>query len=227
MRISAIIPAAGSGTRYSKIKNKLMEDLGGIPVLARTIKAISQSPRIDKIIICTSEELIPDIREIIKENNFSKVTKIIRGGSTRQESVYLGLQNTEEADIALIHDAARPFVTIDIIENAIDCAIKNGNCIAAVPVKDTIKKINLENKQILETVNRSNLFSVQTPQVFKFEDIINAHKKFEGQSFTDDAGLLEANGIKVYQTNGSYKNIKITTSEDIILANLFLKETED
>lgn len=220
MKITAIIPAAGSGSRYSSNKNKILENINDVPVIIHTLKAISEIDRVDEIIICTSSDLMGDIKDLIVKYNIKKVSQIISGGATRQESVFNGLKVANNPDYILIHDAARPLISKDTIDNAINVAVEKGASIVAVPTKDTIKRVNCNNK-ILETLNRSELWNVQTPQIFKYKEIIEAHIEFKGQDFTDDSILLEKLGIPVFVVNGNYKNIKITTQEDIKIAEVF------
>ncbi len=224
MKITAIIAAAGSGTRYSAKKNKLLENLTGMPVIVHTLKKISAVNRINSIIICTSEDIIEEIEQLVKKYNISKVKNIIIGGKTRQESVFLGLTEAKKdnPDFILIHDGARPLISAEIIENSINTAAKTGASIVAVPLKDTIKKVNPDTSEIIETLNRSEFWNVQTPQVFKFNEILNAHEKFQGQDYTDDSALMEKLNIPVTVIMGSYKNIKITTLEDIKIAEILI-----
>lgn len=224
MKISAIIPAAGSGSRYSKNKNKLFEKINGIPVIVHSLIKIASVSRINEIIICSSEDVNADIVDLIKEYNIQKDIKVIKGGKTRQESVFNALKclQNDSCDFVLIHDGVRPLITNQIIDNAIDLAINKGAVIVAVPTKDTIKKVQTQSSQVIETVDRSNLWNVQTPQIFKYQDIFNAHIKFENQDFTDDSALMEKSGIPVFIVEGSYKNIKITTEEDLLVANVFM-----
>lgn len=223
MKISAIIPAAGSGSRYDKNRNKLLETVKGIPVIVMSLQKISAS-NVENITICTSESLIEEIWSLVKEFNLSKVKKIIIGGDTRQESVYIGLKtiNEEKPDFVLIHDAARPLISTEIINNAINEAKNKGAVIVAVPAKDTIKRVDKSTNKIIETLNREELWNVQTPQIFRFDDLIKAHEKFKNTSFTDDAALLESSGIDIFTVMGSYSNIKITTQEDIAFANILI-----
>lgn len=224
MKITAIIPAAGSGTRYSSDKNKLFENLSGTPVIVHTLKKISAVKEINNIIICTSVDLIEEIKQLVSDFNFTKADNIILGGKTRQESVFLGLQEAKKLnpDFILIHDGARPLISEEIIKNSIDSAVKNGASVVAVPSKDTIKRVNAQTNQIIETLNREELWNIQTPQVFKFKEILEAHEKFKGQDFTDDAALLEELKIPVNIITGSYKNIKITTTEDLQIAQVLI-----
>lgn len=213
MKISAIIPAAGTGSRYSPVKNKLLEELNGIPVLMRTLKAVSSVGKISEIIVCTSCE---------KTLSLVKDYKTAPGGRTRQESVFNGLKIADNPDLVIIHDGARPLVAPEVIKNTIKTAIKKGAAIAAVPAKDTIKKVNPKTLEVIETPDRAALWNVQTPQVFRFCEILDAHRNFENLDFTDDAALMEKAGYKVYVVKSSYKNIKITTEEDLRIAGLLI-----
>ena len=225
MNITAIIPAAGSGSRYSTVKNKLTENLSGVPVIIRTLQKISAADKINNIIICTSIDLLDEIKKLAEEHNISKAKDIVLGGKTRQESVFLGLKEAEKynPDYVLIHDGARPLVSGEIIENSINAAVKKGAAIAAVPAKDTIKKVNPDTGEIVKTLNRSELWNVQTPQVFKFRAVLGAHESLKNSDFTDDAALLEEMKIPVFVVEGSYKNIKITTEEDLKIAKTLIE----
>lgn len=217
MKISAIIPAAGTGSRYSSKKNKLLEKLGGCPVIIHTLNEISEVDYINEIIICASCELLDEITLLVKKHNVKKIKKIIHGGQTRQESVFNGLCELKQnivPDYFLIHDGARPFVDKKIINDTINTAVEKGAAISAIPVKDTIKKINITKGEVIETINREEIWQVQTPQVFKFSEILEAHNTFKNEIFTDDSALVEKMGFKVFIAQGSYKNIKITTTED-------------
>jgi len=224
MKITAIIAAAGSGSRYGQDTNKLLENLNGIPVIARTLTVIATSHEIDNIIICTSEKLIPEIEIIIEKFKIKKVSKIILGGKTRQESVFKGLVEAYDykPDFVLIHDAARPLITEEIINNAIDCTANKGTAIVAVPTKDTIKKVDTTTNKIIETLNREELWNIQTPQIFKYSELFQAHRNFEGTDVTDDSALIEKLGIPAFVVMGSYSNIKITTKEDLLYAEMLL-----
>ncbi|MDD3150279.1 MAG: 2-C-methyl-D-erythritol 4-phosphate cytidylyltransferase [Candidatus Gastranaerophilales bacterium] len=220
MKISAIIPAAGSGSRFSQSKNKLLEDINGTPVIIHTLKKFIEIKEINEIVVCTSNDIIDGIKDLLIKNNLTDI-KVILGGKTRQESVFLGLQSCNNPDIVAIHDGARPLIDISTIKDCIDNAINKGASIVAVPTKDTIKRVD-KNLKITETINRSELWNIQTPQVFRYKEILAAHKKFIDKNKTDDAALAEDAGIKVYITKGSYKNIKITTKEDMQLAGILM-----
>ena len=225
MKITAIIPAAGSGSRFGKAKNKLLETINDIPVIILTLRVLASVDMIGEIIISTSDALIPEIQELVATYRIPKVKKIIQGGKTRQESVFNGIKSIEtNVDFVLIHDGARPFITKDIVETSIIQAIDKGASVVAVNTKDTIKRIDKTTDEIIETLDRSQLWNIQTPQVFSFLDLWEAHRKFEGKDFTDDSSMIEKLGIPVYVTFGSYKNIKITTKEDLKIAELFANE---
>ncbi|NLF82401.1 MAG: 2-C-methyl-D-erythritol 4-phosphate cytidylyltransferase [Candidatus Gastranaerophilales bacterium] len=226
-KISAIIPAAGSGTRYSKVKNKLFEELQGIPVIIHTLRVVSAVKEIDNIVICASQNIIGELTDLIAQYQVEKVKKVILGGETRQQSVFNGLTELGNSDsgmpdYVLIHDGARPLITPAIIQEAIQLAMDKGAVIVAVPTKDTIKRVIPETGEIIETVDRRELWNVQTPQVFRYREIMDVHQMFREESMTDDAALMEKAGYKVFVSMGSYKNIKITTEEDILVAKCFM-----
>jgi len=218
MKISAIIAAAGSSSRF-KQGQKLLQDLNGKMVIERTIETFNSHNMIDEIVICTSENIVEDIKKIAA--NYPKVKKVILGGAQRQDSVLNGLKELNNPDFVAIHDGARPLITAETITNTLNKAIEYEHATCAIQVKDTIKKVL--NGKIVETPNRDELWQVQTPQVFKYKEILDAHLKFQGKNFTDDTLLIEEMGKSVYIVNGCYKNIKITTPEDINIARLLDK----
>lgn len=225
MKITAIIPAAGSGSRYSKVKNKLLESLNGMPVIINTLKTIADVNTINEIIISTSPDLIDEIKNIVEKYSIEKVKGVVLGGKTRQESVFLALKYiNNNPDFVLIHDAARPLISKEIISDSISTAIAKGACVVAVPVKDTIKSVNMSTNFIKSTLNRQELWSIQTPQVFNYSQLLNGHIKYCNESFTDDSGIIEKLNIPVQIVMGSYKNIKITTEEDLEIAKIFIKQ---
>jgi 2-C-methyl-D-erythritol 4-phosphate cytidylyltransferase len=219
MKVSAIIAAAGSSSRF-KNGQKLLFDLNGCTVIEKTLSAFQKHPMIDEIVICTSENLIDEIR--LLSEKFSKVSKIILGGATRQDSVLNGLKSVSNPDFVAIHDGARPLISQETITSTINKAIECGHATCAVQVKDTIKKV-IEDK-IVETPIREQLWQVQTPQVFCYKEILDAHVKWEGHGFTDDTLLIEKTGKSVYIVKGCYENLKITTPEDIDLARALAKK---
>ena len=213
-KVNAIIPAGGTSSRFGN-KNKLMEKINGKEVIRYTVDAFDVS-NVDNIIICANVSIIKELQEIFK--NYSKV-KIIEGGQTRQASVFNGLK-TDACDYVLIHDGARPMISVDIINSAIDLVKEKNALTVATKTIDTIKEV--VDGKIVKTIDRSKLYNTQTPQAFKYELIKKAHEKLEGQNYTDDAGMLEDLGYDVCILNGSYKNIKITTQNDIDIAKIYL-----
>ena len=215
---SAIIPAAGSSSRMGG-ENKLFATIGGVPVLVRTLMALSQSDRVDELVVATREEDLLTVADLCRAYEIAKPLKIVVGGDSRAESVMSALQEcSPEATLVAIHDAARPLVTREIIDAVIE---KAEECYAAAPavgVKDTIKIV--ENGVVKETPDRTTLFAVQTPQAFDKDLLTGALRAAldRGLPITDDCSAVELLGKEVYLTQGSYENIKITTPEDLPVA---------
>lgn len=213
-KINAIIPAGGTSSRFGN-KNKLLEKINGKEVIKYTVQAFENS-NVDEIIICANVSIIEELQEILKD---CRKVKIIEGGETRQASVLNGLK-ASECDYVLIHDAARPMITTDLVNQTIEMVKDKNALTVATKTIDTIKEV--EDGKITRTIDRAKLYNTQTPQAFKYELIKDAHTKLYGKNFTDDAGMLEELGETVYILNGSYKNIKITTPNDIDIAKIYL-----
>lgn len=216
----AIIMAAGKGSRMKVNKNKQFILIKDKPILAYTIEKFEKSSLIDEIVLVASEDEVDYCkREIVYKYNFTKVTKVVSGGSERQKSVMKGLKAVKNADIVLIHDGARPFVSSRIIEDGIRYAKIYGGAACGVEPKDTIK-VKDRNGFSEKTLNRNELFCVQTPQCFKYDLIFDAHIKAEkdGILATDDTAVFEMAKNKVYLYEGSYNNLKITTPDDLYAA---------
>ena len=220
-KFCTLIAAAGKGSRMNMDINKQYIEIGGKPILARTIEIFENCSQVDEIIlVVNSNEIVYCKQNIVDVFGFRKVTAIVAGGDTRQASVYNGLlQLNDSCSIVLIHDGARPFVSEESIIESIAIASEFGCACVAVPVKDTIKSAD-SNDIVQETLDRSRLWSVQTPQTFRYSLILDAHKKAReaGFSGTDDATLAERLGHPLRLVYGSYYNIKITTEEDLVLA---------
>lgn len=222
--VPVIIVAAGSSTRMQG-KNKQTLCIGEIPVIARTLMAFENSDYISRIILVVRTEDIFSMQVLAEKYGISKVSDIVCGGDSRQESVLKGFSRiAEDEQNVLIHDGARPFIDNTIIKDVV-CGLQNFSAvICGVKVKDTIKEIN-DDGIVISTPKRETLLSVQTPQGVRVKDYLGAVEKIgDVSSFTDDASLMEAVGYKVFCTEGSYKNIKITTPEDILTAESFIKE---
>lgn len=226
MKATALIPAAGRGERFGRGSNKVFAPIAGKPILAHTLAVFEACDAIDEIVLVTGQHELEAAGDLVGRFGFKKVSHIVAGGATRQDSVYAGLLKVT-SDIVAIHDAARPMVTCEIIERSIEEAEKSGACIVAVPVVDTIKSAD-SDMTVTGTVDRAHLYSVQTPQTFKTSLIREAFGKAidEGFNATDDAALVENLGHKVSIVPGSYDNIKITTPSDLELANMKLGSGE-
>lgn len=226
MKVVALIAAAGLGKRMNAKISKPFIPIFGKPILAYTIEKFEQCKFIEKIyLIVNQEERDFCSKDIILKYNFSKVQELIEGGETRQDSVYNGLKVLDpDTDIVVIHDGARPLVEETIIQESIEAAQEYGAAIAAVPLKDTVKK-SRKDFFINETLNREEIWRAQTPQTFKYDIILSAyHQSYKEKFFaTDDAAIVERYGHKVKMIIGSEENIKITTPFDIIIAENFLK----
>lgn len=228
--ISAVIVAGGKGTRMGLNINKQYFKIREKEVLAITIEAFHKIDIINEIIVVVGEDEIDFcVENVINRYDFSKVKKIVAGGMLRQQSVYNGLIScNSKTEIVLIHDGARPFVSEKMITDSIECAKQYGACTVAVPVKDTIKIGNAENS-LVSTLNRDNLYSIQTPQAFKMDLLLRGHT--EGiknkLSVTDDTMLIEALGKEVKIVAGSYFNIKLTTPEDLVFGKAILDYLEE
>jgi len=232
-QVTAIIPSAGMGRRMvqktgkQKIKKNYME-LAGRPVLARTLQAFQNSPLVQKIIIVTaSEDLAYCKKEIVEKYGYTKVEAVIAGGKERQDSVANALEYVAEnlgSDIILVHDGARPLITADIIETTITSVKEYGSGVVAVQVKDTIKEVTASGI-VRATPPREGLRAVQTPQGFLSDIITEASRAARSSSVycTDESSLVERLGIEVRIVEGSYENIKITTAEDLLVAEAILE----
>lgn len=228
-RVCTIIVAAGKGLRMGGEIPKQYMKIGGKSVLRRSTEAFVKNASVDAIYVVASEDQIEKAEAILLQisDAENKIKGVLAGGDSRQESVFVGLCKLRNAaDIVLIHDAARPFVTEDVINRVINMANEDGAAISAVPVKDTIK--TGKDGVFEETLPREILYSVQTPQGFKYETVMVAHEKAieDGFTGTDDAVLLERMGIKVHIADGDYNNIKLTTQEDMSLGQVIARNQD-
>lgn len=220
MNFKAIITAGGSSQRFGNT-NKLLEKIHSKEVIKHTIEAFLAVNDISEIIICAHISIIDRLKSIFKDED--KI-KIIEGGKTRQQSVENGLLALKNCDFVLIHDGARPMITPEIIKEAIVMVQDKKALTVATKTTDTIKQVD-ENLKIIKTLDRSFLYNTQTPQAFEYNLIKEAHEKLHGKDFTDDAGMLEFLGYDVYVLEGDYKNIKITTQNDVDIATAYLNNT--
>lgn len=220
-RVCAIIVAAGESRRMNGV-DKILTPLAGKPVLEWSIEAFQKNARIDRIILVNSQKNLAPVRCLVIDKKWSKVAEVCLGGERRQDSVAAGLKLLEQCDWVVIHDGARPLLTQDLIERGLAAAQETGAAVAAVPVTDTIKLAG-DDRIVIETLPRSNLWAVQTPQVFRL-NVLKAAYQQARRDVTDDSSLVEQAGGKVKLYLGSYANIKITTPHDLAVAELLIKE---
>ena len=224
METAAIIVAAGQGSRIGGDLPKQFQPVGGKPILVYTLQKFEDCSQIQNVVLVTSSEWVTYVaQEIVDRFDFKKIRKIVAGGNQRQDSVFAGLKALEgPPDFVAIHDSVRPFVSVKKIEAAIDACKEHGAAILAVPPKDTIKKE--KDGFVVETPNRRVLWSVQTPQVFKYDLIMEAYEKAfnDGVYQTDDSALVERIGEKVKIVEGEHDNIKITVPMDLKWAEIKL-----
>lgn len=215
-KISAIVLAAGNGSRMNSDVKKQFITINDKPIIYYSLRAIEQCDLIDEIILVTSYDDIIYMQDIVKTYEFSKVAKIVPGGSTRQLSVFNGLNEVADYfDFVLIHDGVRPLIEHNDIINVINDGIKFGAAALGVPVKDTIKEVDNDGF-VTKTLERSKLIAVQTPQIIKKDLLIKGYNENFNESFTDDISIIEFLGIKPKITIGNYSNIKVTTYDDLV-----------
>jgi 2-C-methyl-D-erythritol 4-phosphate cytidylyltransferase len=224
MRAVALIAAAGRGRRMGAERPKVFLPLHGVPLLAHTLRRFEDCPSISEILPLVPEEEVRFCAGLVRESGFRKIPRVLAGGPERQDSVSIGLKAVSVADFVLVHDGARPFVSRALIEGLLREAERWGAVGAALPVADTLKEVSPEG-EILQTLDRSRYWVMQTPQCFRYDLIARAHTQAreEGFSATDDAALVERMGVPVRVFPGSRLNIKIATPEDMILAEALFK----
>jgi len=226
-KYAVLIAAGGLGSRMNAGTNKLMMPLCGKPVLARTLAVFDGIPGVRQIAVVLHPALIETVEKMLPEWGITTPVTLVAGGATRQESVYIGLRALpEDTEIVAIHDGARPLVTRDIVQRTLDAAQEHGAAAAGIPVRDTLKRVGAENR-IEVTLDRNGLWQVQTPQVFRYDRILDAYRRAaeNGWECTDDASIIERMGGKVVMVAGSARNIKITTPEDLDMAQRLLSQT--
>lgn len=227
MKYTAIVLAAGSGKRMNSKVQKQYMMLAGKPVIYYALKAFEQSPVTDIVLVTGAGEIEYCQKEIIEKYGIGKICAVVEGGKERYHSVYQGLLAAQGADYVLIHDGARPFVDTKMIQRSMEMVERYQACVVGMPVKDTIKIVN-EDAIAVETPERSRLWQIQTPQTFSYKLLKQAYDKIfesEDASITDDAMVLERmTGYQVKVMEGSYQNIKITTPDDLITAEAYIKQ---
>ena len=202
--------------------DKVFVSLAGKPLLAWSVDVCQSCEQVDQIVIVLHESKLDLGRELVAERGWSKVVEVCPGGDRRQDSVRQGLSKLKGCDWAIIHDGARPFLTLELIRDGLEAARNTGSAVAAVPVTDTVKRGG-SDLMVRETLSRQELWAVQTPQVFRFDIITKAHEQIK-DDVTDGASMVEQLGYKVKLYMGSYDNIKITTPEDLALAEVIARK---
>lgn len=224
MSYDVVIPAAGQGKRMKAGRNKLFIELKGDPVIIHTLRVFDSHRQCDKIILVINEQEREHFQHLLSDYPFQTSIELVAGGDERQHSVYKGLKAVKQEKIVLVHDGARPFIKHEQIDELIAEAEQTGAAILAVPVKDTIKRV--QDLQVSETIERSSLWAVQTPQAFRLSLLLKAHAEAERKGFlgTDDASLVEQmEGGSVRVVEGSYTNIKLTTPDDLTSAESIME----
>lgn len=224
-RVVAVVPAGGLGKRMGAGTPKQFLMLDGVPMMLHSLRVLDRAPSVTEVVLVVpKEEQARVLTEVVDRYGLKKVLKVVPGGATRQESVHHGLNEVgDDVEIVVVHDAVRPFVTVDLIERSIETARKHGGAIVAVPMKDTPKQAGPDGL-IHKTLARAGLWLAQTPQTFRRALVVEAYRKagVEHVHATDDAALAERLGHPVAIVEGSWENIKITTPEDMILAEAIL-----
>lgn len=228
MNYQVVIPAAGQGKRMNAGKNKQFIKLQSKPVIIHTLNVFENDPHCIGIILVINKDEQIEFESLIKSYNIQKVISLVHGGSERQHSVYNGLEKVTNSEIVLVHDGARPFIRTTLIHELVRSAKETGAAVLAVPVKDTIKRAST-NLIVNETVERSGLWAVQTPQAFHVSLLLDAHEQARRDHYlgTDDASLVERMSRPVAVVEGEYTNIKLTTPDDLLFAEAILQRWEN
>ncbi len=227
MRVNAVIVAAGKGERMATLLPKPFLPVAGVPLLIHTLRSLARSALITRMIVVVAPEREAFCRDLLDSYGpFGMPLRLVQGGPERQDSVRLGLAALDpDCEIVVIHDAARPLITAEIIDRSVTAAAETGGALVAVPARDTLKRVGRDGV-VVETVPRQELWLAQTPQTFQVPLIREAHARAltEGVLATDDAALVERLGGKIQVVLGNARNFKITTPEDLRLAEVLLQQ---
>lgn len=226
MDYEVVLPAAGSGKRMGAGKNKLFLSLANKPILIHTLEIFQKDRNCTGIYLAVKPEEKDYIQHLLKDYKITKVKGLPNGGKERQHSVHSCLKVMNDVEIVLVHDAARPFISQQVIDRLVETAYEKGAAIAGVRAKDTMKKV--QDGIIVETVDRENLWSIQTPQAFRYELLRHAEDVAEKEGFlgTDEAMLVERLGYEIHIVESNYENIKMTTKEDLLFGEAILKNRQ-
>ncbi len=224
IRITAIIPAAGRGSRLGSAVPKQFVEIEGKPIIIHSLSVLDKVPMISDIIVSALSAEIPLIKKLIMDYNINKVVDVVEGGRERNQSVRNAFNKIKSTDYVLIHDAVRPLITEQAVTELINTGISYRAAISAIPVTDTVKFVDKDNI-LIKNVDRKGLWLAQTPQIFKYDTLSEAYKLYDRHhtDVTDEAGIVELGGTKIKIVAGSVFNIKITTKADLRLAELIVR----
>ena len=222
--VGAVIVAAGRSTRMGGV-DKTFAPLLGVPMVAHTLDCFESSPLVGQVVLVLAEDSLERGRKLVQERGYRKVAHVCAGGQRRQDSVRNGLELLSPCDWVVVHDGARPCLDHAMLQRGLDTATQYGSAVAGMPVKDTVKIVS-PDQMVMETPDRSSVWAAQTPQMFRYSLLLEAHRAWTGDGVgdvTDDAAMVEALGHPVKMFEGSYENLKVTTANDLLIAEMFLK----
>lgn len=226
MKLWVVVTAAGTSRRMREGVNKLLLPLQGRPVLVHTLQYFQNHPRVEGIVVSANREQFEAYEELVQQHTLTKIQALAPGGAERQDSIRNALELLPAApgDAVAIHDGARPFLPSDLLQRLLHALADCDGCLPMVAVKDTIKRVDADGL-VLETVPRHELFAAQTPQVFRYAAILQAHQRAHRERFlgTDDCSLIERFGGRIHKVEGDYRNVKVTTPEDLWIVERFLE----
>ena len=219
-KISAVVVAAGSSSRMGGI-DKIFVSILGVPLVAYALDLLERFPPVDQVALVLDQDSLERGQELVRQRRYRKVYPVCPGGPRRQDSVLRGIQALEPCDWVVVHDGARPCLDQATLERGLKSAEETGAAVAGVPVKDTIKSVSPQ-QVVVDTPDRQGLWAAQTPQIFRYDLLLDAHQRCSG-TVTDDAAMVESLGHTVKMFLGAYENLKVTTPEDLAVAEVYLR----
>jgi len=219
-KVGVVIVAAGGSSRMGGV-DKTFAPILGLPLVVHTLDRFELSPLVHQIVLVLAKDSLDLGKQMVQQRGYTKVTNVCAGGRRRQDSVRFGLEQLTACEWVMVHDGARPCLDDAMLGRGLEAAAEFGSAVAGVPVKDTIKVVSAD-QTVQETPDRSLLWAAQTPQVFRYRTLLDSHYACT-QDFTDDAAMVESMGHKVKMFLGAYENIKVTTADDLVIAETFLK----